>query len=115
LLAHALFEAGRESGSVGEAELRSAVEHVLNGGAYAYRWQWDQLSPLQRNLVLAIAQGYTERLHSQRMVFQLGLGSPSTVAKNLRVLVDREVLQRREKEMRFVDPLFGLWLQRRLT
>ena len=115
LLAHAFFEAGQGAGQAGESELKAALEHVLAGGAYAYRWQWDQLSPLQRNLVLAIAQGYTERLHSQRMVFQLGLGSPSTVAKNLRVLVDREVLQRRDKEMRFVDPLFGLWLQRRLT
>lgn len=114
-LAHALYEETRESGSGAEKELREAVSHVLEAGAYSYKMQWDQLSPYQRNLVLAIASGHTERLHSQRIVFQLGLGSPSTVSKNLRSLADREILQRQDNHIRFVDPFFGLWLQRRMT
>ena len=88
---------------------------MLDAGAYAYKNQWDQLAPHQRNLVLAIAQGYTERLHSQRIVFQLGLGSPSTVSKNLKTLIDREILQKRGQTISFVDPFLGLWLQRRMT
>lgn len=114
-LAHAFFEVAREEGQAGEAQLRAGLGRVLDSGAYSYRSQWNQLAPHQRNLVLAIAQGYTERLHSQRMVFQLGLGSPSTVSKNLRTLSDREILQRRGDAVHFVDPWFGLWLKRRMT
>lgn len=115
LLAHSLFELSREDGHATEALLRDALEHVLGVSGYGYRFVWDQLSLHQRNLVLAIAQGYTERLHSQRMVFQLGLGSPSTVSKNLKVLGDREILQKTEASVRFVDPFFGQWLRRRMT
>lgn len=115
MLAHALFEETRDGGRVTEKGLRAALSHVLDAGAYAYKFQWDQLAPHQRNLVLAVAQGYTERLQSQKIVFQLGLGSPSTVSKNLRALMDREILQKREGNTYFVDPFFGLWLQRRMT
>lgn len=114
LLAHTLFEQCRDAGVVKEVDLRSALDHVLGIGGYGYRFIWDQLSLHQRNLVLAIAQGYTERLHSQRTVFQLGLGSPSTVSKNLKVLAEREILERKESTTRFVDPFFGQWLSRRM-
>jgi hypothetical protein len=115
MLAHALFEEGRERGAAGDAELKVALAHVLEAQAYAFRFQWDQLSPFQRNLVLAIAGGHTERLHSLRSVTRLGLGSPSTVSKNLRTLMAREVLRKDDgSELRFVDPFFGLWLQRRM-
>lgn len=114
-LSHALFDISRDDGRAEEEHLRAALTHVLDASAYAYKAQWDELSTHQRNLVLAIARGYTERLHSQRMVFQLGLGSPSTVSKNLRVLSEREILDRRGENIRFVDPFFGLWLQRRMT
>lgn len=115
ILAHALFEEARDSGTATEAHLRDSLTHVLEFGAYGFKNTWDQLSLHQRNLVLAIAQGYTERLHSQRMVFQLGLGSPSTVSKNLKTLTDREILQKRDGVVRFVDPFFGQWLRRRMT
>jgi hypothetical protein len=115
MLAHSVFEEARERGAASESDLRSALSHVLEAGAYGYKQIWDQLSLHQRNLVLAIAQGYTERLHSQRMVFQLGLGSPSTVSKNLKTLSEREILQKRDGGIHFVDPFLGLWLQRRMT
>lgn len=115
LLAHTLYEQCREAGAVREADLRGALDHVLGIGGYGYKFMWDQLSLHQRNLVLAIAQGYTERLHSQRTVFQLGLGSPSTVSKNLKVLAEREILEKRENTARFIDPFFGHWLSRRIT
>ena len=115
LLAHTLFEQSRDAGRATDADLRAALEHVLGIGGYGYKYIWDQLSLHQRNLVLALAQGYTERLHSQRMVFQLGLGSPSTVSKNLKTLADREILEKRETTIRFVDPFFGQWLRRRIT
>lgn len=115
LLAHTLYEICHEKGAVHEPDLRAALEHVLGIGGYGYTFIWEQLSLHQRNLVLAIAQGYTERLHAQRTVFQLGLGSPSTVSKNLKVLAEREILERRESTVRFVDPFFGNWLRRRMT
>jgi hypothetical protein len=115
MLAHALFEESHEAAKATDAMLRAALSHVLVGQGYAFRFQWDQLSHHQRNLVLAIAQGHTERLHSQKMVVRLGLGSPSTVAKNLKVLGEREILRRDDQEIHFVDPFFGLWLKRRMS
>ena len=115
LLAHSLYETSRDDGTATEAHLREALQHVLGVSGYGYRFVWDDLSLHQRNLVLAMAQGYTERLHSQRMVFQLGLGSPSTVSKNLKRLGDREIVQKTEQSVRFVDPFFGEWLRRRMT
>lgn len=115
LLAHSLYETSRDDGVASETHLREALDHVLGVNGHGYRFVWDQLSLHQRNLVLAIAQGYTERLHSQRIVFQLGLGSPSTVSKNLKVLGEREILQKTGSSVRFVDPFFGEWLRRRMT
>ncbi len=115
MLAHSLFEQSREDGTATANHLKAALSHVLEGQAYAFKFQWDQLSAHQKTLALAIAQGFTEKLHSQRMVVRLGLGSPSTVAKNLRVLSEREILNRDGADIRFVDPFFGLWLQRRMS
>jgi hypothetical protein len=91
------------------------LAEVLESHHYGYRAVWDPLSLHQRNLILAIAQGFTERLHSQRMVFDLGLGSPSTVSKNLKTLIERELLQKTASAVSFVDPFFGHWLRRRMT
>lgn len=115
MLAHAFYEEIRDDRAADEATLRDALAHVLEAGGYGFKSTWDQLSPHQRNLVLAVAQGYRERLHSQRTVFQLGLGSPSTVSKNLKTLSEREILLRRDDQVHFVDPFFGAWLQRRMT
>jgi hypothetical protein len=115
MLAHAMHEEARGDGRAVLSHLKAALAHVLASQAYAFKFQWDQLSPHQKNLVLAIAQGHTEKLHSQRMVVRLGLGSPSTVAKNLKVLGEREILRRDGQDIHFVDPFFGLWLQRRMT
>lgn len=115
MLAHSFYEEIRDDRAADESALRDALVHVLEAGAYGFKSTWDQLSLHQRNLVLAVAQGYRERLHSQRVVFQLGLGSPSTVSKNLKTLSEREILQKREDEVHFVDPFFGAWLQRRMT
>jgi hypothetical protein len=114
-LCHALVSAIRASGEATDGELQSALAEVLESHHYGYRAVWDPLSLHQRNLVLAIAQGFTERLHSQRMVFDLGLGSPSTVSKNLKTLTDRELLQKSGSGVSFVDPFFGHWLLRRMT
>ncbi len=115
MLAHSLYEQAQEKGTATSDDLKAALSHVLEGQAYAFKFQWDQLSAHQKTLALAIAQGFTEKLHSQRMVVRLGLGSPSTVAKNLRVLSEREILNRNGADIRFVDPFFGLWLQRRMS
>lgn len=114
-LCYALVSSIRADGVAGENALQGALAEVLEAHHYGYRAVWDPLSLHQRNLVLAIAQGYTERLHSQRMVFELGLGSPSTVSKNLKTLTDRELLQKSGSGVFFVDPFFGQWLLRRMT
>lgn len=114
-LCQALVPAIRTANKATENELQLALAEVLESHHYGYRAMWDPLSPHQRNLVLAVAQGITERLHSQRMVFELGLGSPSTVSKNLRSLVDREFLKKDDSGVSFVDPFFGHWLRRRMT
>ncbi|RKZ11849.1 hypothetical protein DRQ53_15525, partial [bacterium] len=115
MLCQALVPAIREAGKATEAELQLALAEVLESHHYGYRAVWDPLSLTQRNLVLAVAQGFTERLHSQRMVFDLGLGSPSSVSKNLKSLVDREILRKDGHAVSFIDPYFGLWLRRRMT
>lgn len=114
-LCHALVSAIRAADKAGDAELQSALAEVLESHHYGYRAVWDPLSLHQRNLVLAVAQGFTERLHSQRVVFELALGSPSTVSKNLKTLTDRELLQKSGSGVSFVDPFFGHWLRRRMT
>jgi hypothetical protein len=114
-ICHALVSAIRGAGRAGESELQAALAEVLESHHYGFRAVWDPLSLHQRNLVLAVAQGFTERLHSQRMVFELGLGSPSTVSKNLKTLTDRELLQKSGSGVSFVDPFFGHWLRRRMT
>ena len=114
-LCHSLVSAIRAEGKATDHELQLALAEVLESHHYGYRAVWDPLSLHQRNLILAIAQGFTERLHSQRMVFDLGLGSPSTVSKNLKTLIERELLQKPTSAVSFVDPFFGHWLRRRMT
>lgn len=114
-LCYSLVSAVRAEGKATDHELQLALAEVLESHHYGYRAVWDPLSLHQRNLVLAIAQGYTERLHSQRMVFDLGLGSPSTVSKNLKTLTERELLLKTASSVSFVDPFFGHWLRRRMT
>ncbi|MBP5337764.1 MAG: hypothetical protein J6Z14_00450 [Prevotella sp.] len=41
-----------------------------------------------------------------------GLGTPNTITKNKRAMVQKDLLEKRGSGFAFVDPLFALWFRR---
>ncbi len=40
------------------------------------------------------------------------MGNANTIARNKRILQDKDIIEQRGKKFEFVDPIFQLWLSR---
>lgn len=96
-----------------DAAERAMEDLVLEQGALHQR-QWDRLTDVARNIVIALASSPDIQLLAAKTLTDFGLGPKSTASSALEDLVEREVLVRRGGQSRaydFDDPFFRRWVQ----
>ena len=62
-------------------------------------------------MLRAVANGES-RLNSSEVVNRYQLGGPQTITRNKRVLIEKDIIEKRNDSFDFVDPLFKLWIIR---
>jgi uncharacterized protein len=108
LLAHLLFEQDDDD--------PDALEHALDAAVHeagdALEQTWRALSVAQRRLLGAVAAGHDRVVSGAALAFTgMGKGSQAKVRDQLVAACHLERVE--DGAMRFVDPLFRLWLERR--
>jgi len=96
-------------------DVEAVVNALVSGQSTYYELLWEQLAPRQRAALQALsARGHSE-IYSQTLREEFRLGPASTVQKAFQSLDAKDILDRYKGEYFFLDPLFPLWIKRRVA
>ena len=85
---------------------------MLERNTLLFEREFEQLSKIQIYIAKAIASGYQAQLMTKKVINKFELSSSAAVASGLAGLEKKEIIDRFTKNIEFVDPLFGIWIQR---
>ena len=89
----------------------NALLSVIDTNRPVFESDADKLSASQMAMLHAVANG-EYRLNASEVVNRYNLGGPQTITRNKRVLVEKDIIEKRGDGFDFVDPLFRVWIIR---
>ncbi|MBQ9466664.1 MAG: ATP-binding protein [Muribaculaceae bacterium] len=114
-LAWLLFSSLNEGESANETQLDRATEDLLDTNEALFMQQIEPLTSYQLNFLRAIADGHHSGLGEADIREEYALGSPSNITRLKAALVGKDLIEMRDRgAIHITDPVFRLWLQRRL-
>ncbi len=97
--------------AVTQQTLDEQLQLVLDTNEDLFLTEMDSLTPTQIGMLKAVASG-EKHLNAKETVEKYGLGQPQSITRNKKVLVEKDLLEKRLSDLLFVDPLFELWIKR---
>jgi len=96
----------------GKKEIEEALERIIITNRPFFEKEIEGLSNTQINLLKAIRKGET-KFTSQSVMIPYQLGTSNNVFKNKAILIENDIVEYRDEEYHFMDPVFELWFRRR--
>lgn len=97
-----------------EEHLRLGVEDLLDANDLLFMQQIESLTSYQMNFLRAMLAGHTEGFGETAVRDEFGLGSSSNIARLKTALTERDLIETYGKQVTFADPVFRLWLSRKI-
>ena len=97
---------------VTEAIYDKSVNDLLSGNLITFQKDFDSLSNVQVNLVHAVSKGNISNLTRAEVVNEFNLGSSANVIRMINALEKKEIVEKINKQIIFLDPVFELWLKK---
>lgn len=97
------------------SDVEAVINALVSGQSTYYELLWEQLAPRQRAALQALAARGSEEIYSQALREEFRLGPASTVQKAFQSLDAKDILDRYRGDYFFLDPLFPVWIQRRVS
>ncbi|MBI4667817.1 MAG: ATP-binding protein [Elusimicrobia bacterium] len=98
---------------IGAGAVAPALENIIVSLSPIYLSSWDALTLAQRHLLQAIAISGGMDLFSKDFINTHCLGSASSVQKSVKLLINKEVLEKENGNCQFADIWFGEWVKKR--
>lgn len=108
-LARVVFDLARPASTADASTVDEAFGQIIQAGDALHRALWESLSPLQQNVLRAVAvqaTGLTTKATSR----QFNLGAPGAASKAAQTLVGRDVLVKRGPGYEFDNPYQRGWV-----
>ena len=83
---------------------------MININTPRFQNDTDTLTLSQRELLRAVANG-EQHLSAASVKQRYNLGNPNALARNKRILQQRDILTQSTTALRFIDPIYRLWLR----
>jgi uncharacterized protein len=96
------------------ADVEAVVNALVSGQSTYYELLWEQLAPRQRAALQALAARGPTDMYSQTLREEFRLGPASTVQKAFQSLDAKDILDRYKGDYFFLDPLFPLWIKKKI-
>ena len=109
-LARQTFYLSASRGSYDPEDPRRALDEIVRADEAAFHTLWNGRTALQQNVLRAVASG-EQALHAAETRERYALGPSSSVTVAVRALLDREILDRDEREIAFDNPFFRRWVE----
>ncbi len=114
-LAWLLFSRLNEGDTATESQLDFAVRDLLDANEALFMQQVEPLSSYQMNFLRAIAAGFHHGFGEKEIRDEFCLGSPSNITRLKNTLVNKDFIESRGRNQLYLtDPVFALWIQRRM-
>lgn len=114
-LAWLLFIKINEGEKATNSLLNLAINDLLDNNEALFMQQIETLSSYQLNFLRAIASGHHSQLGEKIIREDFNLGSPSNITRLKTTLIGKDLIELRNRNMLYItDPVFELWLQRRI-
>ena len=109
-LSHLIWE--QTQNAVNETIYKSALEDMIAQNAILYQRDTEDMSATQLNFLKAVASGERKNLNRNEILIQYRLGTSANVTKIKKHLLNKEIIDIRNKEVSFIDPVYELWFKK---
>lgn len=92
--------------------IERSVQDLLDRNSLLYQKEFEQLSNTQINFLKALTEGVRSGFTSKDVIDKYQLGTSANVLRILEALEKKEVIDRFGGKIEFIDPGFGVWLER---
>lgn len=97
-----------------EDGLQAALSRLLDQNDSFFMEQTKSMSSYQLNFLKAICSGIHTGFTSERVLSEWNIGSKSNVTLLKKTLSENEFIEMRGREIHIADPIFRIWLRRKL-
>ncbi|GHT67598.1 ATPase [Bacteroidia bacterium] len=111
-LSHLIWE--RTKRTANEQIFDSALNDMIHQNALLYQRDTENMSATQLNFLKAVAAGHTQKLSSADIMREYGLGTSANVTKVKKHLLNDEIIDIKNKEVSFIDPVYALWFKQEI-
>lgn len=115
-LAWLLFSLVNEGETATQEQLNHAVNDLLNANEALFMQQIEPLSAYQLNFLRAITDGHNSGFGERDIREEYNLGSPSNITRLKSSLIKKDLIEMQVRgTLNITDPVFRLWIQRRIS
>lgn len=115
-LAWLLFSLVNEGETATQVQLNHAVNDLLNANEALFMQQIEPLSAYQLNFLRAITDGHNSGFGERDIREEYNLGSPSNITRLKSSLIKKDLIEMQVRgTLNITDPVFRLWIQRRIS
>jgi hypothetical protein len=114
MLSHILWEQEEDIKKISKHTVETAINKLLNRESGGYLSTWETLTQKQKQLLEALAKSNSKKIFSGNFISKYNLVSTSSVQKAIKVLVNKELVERENGTYEFTDVFFRLWIEKRL-
>jgi hypothetical protein len=111
-LSHLIW--GKTHNAVNEAIYDEALDDMMSQNAILYQRDTEIMSATQLNFLKAVASGERKNLTSAGTLQKYRLGTSANVVKIKKHLLKSEIIDIRNKEVSFIDPVYELWFRKEI-
>ena len=114
-LAWLLFSHLNDGETATESQLDLSVSDLLDANEALFMQQVEPLTAYQMNFLRAVAAGHHKGLGERDIREDFNLGSPANITRLKNALVNKDLIEVQGRGLLyFTDPVFRLWMQRRM-
>ncbi|GHU64894.1 ATPase [Bacteroidia bacterium] len=111
-LSHLIW--GKTDDTVNKVIYEEALDDMIAQNAILYQRDTENMPATQLNLLKAVASGERKNLSTAETLKKYGLGTSSNVVKAKKYLLNAEIIDIRNKEVSFIDPVYELWFKKEI-
>ena len=112
-LSHLIWEKTRTA--VDDIIFSEALDDMIAQNAILYQRDTENMSATQLNFLKAVALGERTNLTATEILKKYKLGTSANVVKIKKNLLNAEIIDIRNKEVFFIDPVYELWFRKEIV
>jgi len=111
-LSHLIW--GKTNDNVDDSIYSEALDDMIAQNAILYQRDTENMSATQLNFLKAVASGKGKKLTAAETLRKFKMGTSANVIKIKRHLLNTEIIDIRNKEAFFMDPVYELWFRKEI-